>query len=224
MAGAPQAVRATGAFFSVSCASWTSATLPSNASSLSRVDTVEWKPCAQWSPPNRSPCPQRLVGTPSNVQQIADERRTISSSASVSRQAQPSSPPKSFSTSKCLAWHKPLPRPRETGVRLRVCSIPVGRFWRPERHLARLAPRSLLFLPANTARYLVGISVGIGRHLRLKHLRIQIVMGLGGYRPGAPLNSSPLLNDALKALRRRDFLHFRRLTATHCYPLLLLGM
>jgi hypothetical protein len=45
---------------------------------------------------------------------------------------------------------------------------------------------SVLFLPANTARYLVGISVGIGRHLPLKHLQIQIVVGLGGYRPGAP--------------------------------------
>jgi hypothetical protein len=41
-------------FFSVSWASWASTILPSNApSSLSRVDAVERKPCAQWSPPGQ---------------------------------------------------------------------------------------------------------------------------------------------------------------------------
>jgi hypothetical protein len=45
---------------------------------------------------------------------------------------------------------------------------------------------AILFLPANTARHLVGISVGIGSHRRLKLLQIQMVMALGGYRPGAP--------------------------------------
>ncbi len=43
-----------------------------------------------------------------------------------------------------------------------------------------------LFLPANIARQFVGISVGIGRHPRQKLLQIQMVMELGGYRPGAP--------------------------------------
>jgi len=43
-----------------------------------------------------------------------------------------------------------------------------------------------LFLPANIARQFVGISVGIGRNRRQKLLQIQMVMELGGYRPGAP--------------------------------------
>jgi hypothetical protein len=45
---------------------------------------------------------------------------------------------------------------------------------------------AVLFLPANTARQLVGISVGIGSNRRRKLLKIQMVMELGGYRPGAP--------------------------------------
>jgi hypothetical protein len=45
---------------------------------------------------------------------------------------------------------------------------------------------AVLFLPANTARQLVGISVGIGRNRRRKLLQIQTVMELDGYRPGAP--------------------------------------
>src|SRR5258708_33173735 len=70
--------------------SWASTTWPSNApSSLSRVDAVERKPCARWSPPG--PVSQPIirsalfsvlsdVGPPSSlhVQQIADERRAIS--------------------------------------------------------------------------------------------------------------------------------------------------
>ncbi len=63
-AGAAPPGRAISASFSVSWASWASTTTPSNApSSLSGVDAVEWKPCAQWSPPGqyRSPCPQRRV-------------------------------------------------------------------------------------------------------------------------------------------------------------------
>jgi hypothetical protein len=39
-------------------------------------------------------------------------------------------------------------------------------------------------LPANTARQLVGISVGIGSNRRRKLLQIQIVMELGGYGQG----------------------------------------
>jgi hypothetical protein len=38
----------------------------------------------------------------------------------------------------------------------------------------------ILFLPANGARHLVGISVGIGSHRRLKLLQIQMVMELDG--------------------------------------------
>jgi hypothetical protein len=37
-----------------------------------------------------------------------------------------------------------------------------------------------------TARQLVGISVGIDNNRRHKLLQIQMVMALGGYRPGAP--------------------------------------
>ena len=42
---------------------------------------------------------------------------------------------------------------------------------------------AVLFLPANTARQLVGISVGIGSNRRRKLLQIQMVIELGGYRP-----------------------------------------
>jgi hypothetical protein len=45
---------------------------------------------------------------------------------------------------------------------------------------------AILFLPANTARQLVGISVGIGSNRRLKLFQIQLVMVLGDCRPGAP--------------------------------------
>jgi len=88
-AGAAPPRRAAGDFFSVSWASWASTMLLSNApSSLSKVDAVERKPCAQWSPPG--PVSQPMIrsallsvltdiGTPSSldVQQIADQRRAI---------------------------------------------------------------------------------------------------------------------------------------------------
>ena len=45
---------------------------------------------------------------------------------------------------------------------------------------------AILFLSANTARRLVGISVGIGSNRRPKLVQTQMVMALGGYRPGAP--------------------------------------
>ena len=45
---------------------------------------------------------------------------------------------------------------------------------------------AVLFLLANTARQLVGISVGIGSNRRRKLLQIQMVIELDGYRPGAP--------------------------------------
>jgi hypothetical protein len=44
----------------------------------------------------------------------------------------------------------------------------------------------VLFLRANTARQLVGISVGIGSNWRRKLFQIQVVMVLGDCRPGAP--------------------------------------
>jgi hypothetical protein len=50
---------------------------------------------------------------------------------------------------------------------------------------------TVLFLPANAARQPVGISVGIGSNQRRKLLQIQMVIGLGGYRPGAPMASIP---------------------------------
>jgi hypothetical protein len=110
-ASAARSRRAAGAFFSVSWASWASTTSPSNApSSLSRVDAVEWKPCAQWSPPG--PVSQPMSAAPCSVccRTLARHRHWTSSrsrisvarselSASVSRQAQPSRPPKSSSTS-----------------------------------------------------------------------------------------------------------------------------
>jgi hypothetical protein len=43
---------------------------------------------------------------------------------------------------------------------------------------------AVLFLPANTARHHVGISVGIGSNTRRNLLEIQMVIGLDGYRPG----------------------------------------
>jgi hypothetical protein len=48
-----------------------------------------------------------------------------------------------------------------------------------------------LFLPANIARQFVGISVGIGRNRWQKFLQTQMVMGLSGYRPGAPDGHPP---------------------------------
>jgi hypothetical protein len=46
---------------------------------------------------------------------------------------------------------------------------------------------TVLFLPAHTARQLVGISVGIGSNRRRKLLQVQMVIGLGACRPGAPI-------------------------------------
>ena len=44
---------------------------------------------------------------------------------------------------------------------------------------------AVLFLRANTARHLVGISVGIGSNRRRTIFQIQLVMVLGDCRPGA---------------------------------------
>jgi hypothetical protein len=78
-------------------------------SSLSRVDVVERRPCAQWSPPGLVSQPMIRsalfsvltdIGTPSslNVRQVAISVALSALSASVSHQAQPSRPPKSSST------------------------------------------------------------------------------------------------------------------------------
>lgn len=62
-----------------------------------------------------------------------------------------------------------------------------GRFWSPERHRrGRCGKRAVLFLSANTARHPVGICVGIGSKTRRSLLSIQMVMGPGDCRPGAP--------------------------------------
>jgi len=95
----------------------------------------------------------------------------------------------------CAGMTKTCPWPRDIIAR----SIPrnssqspvrfqLGRLWRPERHGAFVAARSLLyyFFASYTARQLVGISVGISNTPRLKLTQIQMVMALGGYRPGAP--------------------------------------
>jgi hypothetical protein len=47
-------------------------------------------------------------------------------------------------------------------------------------------PPAALFLRANAARQLVGISVGIGSNRRGKLLQVQMVIGVGACRPGAP--------------------------------------
>src|SRR5258708_17933366 len=48
-----------------------------------------------------------------------------------------------------------------------------------------------IFFASYTARQLVGISVGIGDNRRQNLLQIQMVMALGGYRPGAPKDYFP---------------------------------
>jgi hypothetical protein len=50
---------------------------------------------------------------------------------------------------------------------------------------------AVLFLRANTVRYLVGISVGIDSKRRRKFFQIQLVMVLGNCRPGAPFEHPP---------------------------------
>jgi hypothetical protein len=50
---------------------------------------------------------------------------------------------------------------------------------------------AVLFLPANTARQHVGISVGIGSNQRRKITQNQSVMLLGDCRPGAPSDHPP---------------------------------
>src|SRR5277367_3058529 len=67
-------------------------------------------------------------------------------------------------------------------------SIPVGAIVETGTTWAVTAAEepAVLFLPANTARYLVGISVGIGSSRRRKLPQLQLVMVLSDCRPGAP--------------------------------------
>jgi hypothetical protein len=92
---------------------------------------------------------------------------------------------------------KTLPRPRDImfgrsrrDFESEPGSIPVGGDCGDRIGIGVLAAGepAVLFLPANTVRELVGISVGIGSHRRRKLLQIQIVMELGDYRPGAPFS------------------------------------
>jgi len=55
-----------------------------------------------------------------------------------------------------------IAQPFSRDIKSKLGSIPVGTLWTPERHLV-LPPARLLkyFLPASTARQLVGIAVGI---------------------------------------------------------------
>ena len=90
------------------------------------------------------------IGTPFSldVQQIADQRRAIGA----------------FGADFACACVRSIP----PGFRL--SSIPIGAI--VETGTAWSVPAAVeppvLFLPANGARHLVGISVGIGSHLRLK--------------------------------------------------------
>jgi hypothetical protein len=129
-------------------------------------DAVEWKPCAQRSPPSRIAAHVSSaalgvlsdIGTPSSldVQQIADQRRTISAFGVGLAPRQQSRPRNS---------------PSRRHFESEAGSIPVRTLWRPERHGACPAAGepAVLFLPANTARLLVGSSVGIGNN-RLQKL------------------------------------------------------
>jgi hypothetical protein len=65
-------------------------------------------------------------------------------------------------------------------------SIPVEAIVQTEtaRDVLTAGEPTVLFLPANAARQPAGISVGIGSNQRRKLLQIQMVIGLGGYRPG----------------------------------------
>ena len=147
-------------FFSASWASWASTTSPSNApSSLSRVDAVERKPCAQWSPPGpvRSPCPQRLCSvccrTLARHRHWTSSRSRISVARSAlrrrSRAKRNRVDPRNNgwgTHDKTLPWPRDImlgrSRPDSTQSRVRFRS---GRLWRPERHGACLLPWSLLF-------------------------------------------------------------------------------
>jgi hypothetical protein len=52
-----------------------------------------------------------------------------------------------------------------------------------------MPPCRHLFLPAITARHLVGISVGIDKHRQRNIMQIQSVMLLDDCRPGAPFRT-----------------------------------
>jgi hypothetical protein len=82
---------------------------------------------------------------------------------------------------------------RSPGFESEPGSIPVGAIVETGRAWGRACCRGAccFIFATNTARQLVGISVGIGSNRRRKLLQIQMVMELGGYRPGAPDGHPP---------------------------------
>ena len=174
----------------MSWASWASMTSPSNApSSLSRVDAVERKPCAQSSPPGAiaAHVPQRLVqrvvghwhaifvGRPADRGSASRDRRFRRRALRAHDKDPPLTP----------QYHV---RSIPPGFRVRA-GFDSGRGDCGDRNgmgRANAGEPAILFLPANSARRLVGISVGIGSSRRQKMFQIQLVMILGDCRPGAP--------------------------------------
>ena len=132
-----------------------STTTPSNApSSLNGVGTIEWKPCAQLSPPGQraQPMSAAAFGVFSDrarhrhwTSSVTDQRRTISALASGSR------PCNGVTQNPSLRHFESEPG-----------SIPIGTLWRPEWHAACHCSYSFCQL------ILVGISAGIGTYRRQK--------------------------------------------------------
>ena len=111
------------------------------ASSLSGVDAVEWKPCAQWSPPGqyRSPCPQCRVRCV--VGKLARHRHWTSSRSRISAARSAHLASVSRSSNRVAPRNRPSLRHFES----EPGSIPFGTLWRSERHGACPAAGSLLF-------------------------------------------------------------------------------
>jgi hypothetical protein len=127
--------------FSVSWASWASTTSPSNASSsLSGVGAVEWKPCAQWSPPGQysSACPQcRVRCVVGHWHAIVIGRPADRGSAPHDHLASVSRPGNRVAPRNC-----PSPRHFES----EPGSIPVGTFGDRNGMVPAPLPGSLLFI------------------------------------------------------------------------------
>jgi len=213
-AGAAPPRRGAASFFSASRASWASITSLSNTPfSLSKVDPVERKPGAQWSPPGPSIVthdPQRLVQCvvedshaivigPSSRSRISVARSTLS--ASVSRQTQRdrvasrSRPARgkylarvSWATwmdsrDKTILWQLD-----PTGFRVRAGLIPIGAI--VETGTAWSVPvagePADKIFSRSSPRQLGGISVGIASNLQRELPEIQTVVGLDACQPEAP--------------------------------------
>jgi hypothetical protein len=113
------------------------------------------------SPPGqyRSPCPQRRVRC---CRTLARHRHWTSSRSRISAARSAHLASVSRPSNRVAPRNRPSLRHFES----EPGSIPVGTLWRPERHGA--CPCCCFILPANTARLLVGISVGIGNNRRQK--------------------------------------------------------